>query len=204
MKRILILLVALAFAGTVSVPAQVTVEYGALGNSIRDPDGTGADSGQLVRLGTFPTNFDFSANQTFASLDAAFTQFDTTTIAGGLGTTEGQFFDSVVLTNSAFFGKLLYVWVLNTTAAVDPTAWLILTSTDPNWVTPTAGPEFTAIDTSDPGVFVPIGALGTSLANATSPNMKDWQLVAVPEPSTYALLAAGCAAAVAMRVRRRR
>jgi hypothetical protein len=204
MKRILTLLVALAIAGTVSVPAQVTVEYGALGNSIRDPDGSGADSGQLVRLGTFPTNFDFSANQTFSSLDAAFTQFDTTTIAGGAGTTEGQFFDSVVLTNSAFFGKLLYVWVLNTPTASNPTAWLILTSTDPNWVTPTAGPDFTAIDTSDPGVFVPFGALGGSLANITSPNGKDWQIIAVPEPSTYALLVLGSAAALVARRRRRR
>jgi hypothetical protein len=203
MKRILILLAALVIAGAGSLPAQVTVEYGALGNSILNPDGSGADPGQLVRLGTFPSGFDFSANQTFASLDAAFTQFDTTTIAGAPGTSEGQFFDSIVLTNSAFLGKLLYVWVLDTATASSPAAWLILTSTDPNWVTPTAGPDFTAIDTSDPGVFVPLGALGAPVANAISPNGKDWQLVAVPEPSTYALLVLGATAAVVMRRRRR-
>lgn len=203
MRRIFLLLAALAIVGTIPARAQVTVEYGALGNNILNPDGTAADPGQLVRLGTFPTNFDFSANQTFASLDAAFTQFETTTIAGASDTTEGQFFDSVVLTNSAFFNKLLYVWVLNTTTASDPTAWLILTSTDPNWVTPPAGPEFTTIDTSDPGVFVPVGAFGTAITNSLSPNGVDWQLVAVPEPSTYALVAVGSAAVLIARRRRR-
>ncbi len=209
MKRFLSPLLLLLVCGSLCLSvspanAQVTIEYSALGNNIRDTDGTTADAGELVRLGLFPSSFDFAANQTFSSLNSAFTQIDTTTIAGASGTSSGEFFDTATTLDPNFLNKQLYLWILNTSTASNPTAWVILTN--PNWVTPAAGPDTEFLDTSDVGTFIPAGALGIAVApiKPTAANGVDWQMTAVPEPSTYALIAFGLAGLAFARRKRSR
>ena len=186
-----------------SACAQITIEYSALGNNIRDPDGTLADDGQLVRLGFWAPGFDFVVNDTFSELNGSFTQVDTTTTTNI--TSDGEFFGEEITSNSAYLDKQLYIWILNTATAVDPSAWVILTNSA--WRTPGAGPNTLNLDTSDAGTFVPTGALGEAFTpplKATSQNGVDWQIEAIPEPSTYALIAVGTAALLAVRRRRTR
>jgi hypothetical protein len=189
--------------------AQETVEYSALGDNIRDPNGSLAAPGEAVLLGTFAPGFNFSANQTFSSLSGAFTQFDSTTIgAAGSGTSSGQFFKDALLTNTAFNGNQLYVWVLNSSTPASATAWVILTNNSSTWKVPTTAGDFTAIDMSDVGTFIPSGAFGigqTSSINNPAGNQTDWKMTAaIPEPSTFALMIAGGVGFLALRSRGRR
>jgi hypothetical protein len=191
-----------------SAHAQVTIEYSAAGDNIRNPDGSLAPVGEAVLLGTFPTGFDFSANQTFSSLSAAFTQFDSTTIGNG-GFLAGQFDKSVVLNNPAFNNKQLYIWVFNNATPSSATAWAIVTNTASTWVVPPTAGDFTAIDASDIGVFVPVGAFGVgvpSSINNPGGNQTDWMMTmtAIPEPSSLALLGIGLGLIPLATLRRRR
>ena len=183
--------------------AQITIEYSALGNNIRDPDGTLADDGQLVRLGFWAPGFDFVVNDTFSELNGSFTQVDSTTTTQI--TSDGEFFGDEITSNNAYLDKQLYIWILNTATATDPSAWVILTN--PAWRTPASGPNTLSLDTSDAGTFIPMGALGEAFTppfKETSQNGVDWQIEAIPEPSTYALIAVGSAALLAVRRRRTR
>jgi len=179
------------------------VEFDALGDRILETDGL-PHAGDTVRLGVFPTNFDFSANQTFSSLDAAFTQVGGTS---GMTTTinTGQFSGNAVQTTSGLEGMQLYVWVLNPTN----TAWVIVTNTsDPDWKVPADG-GFNVIDTSDIGTFVPVGAFGIGVFNNADPagtNMTDWKMTTmpIPEPSTFGLIGVGALGMLALRRRIKR
>jgi hypothetical protein len=202
MKKQILLVVAACLGFGASGFAQVVenIEFDALANKILNPNGSTAADGDIVRLGLFPTGFNFSANQTFSSLDAAFTQLGTTSTIGG------QFTNDIVNTTSGFEGRELYIWVLNSSTPATANAWVILTDTaDTNWKVPNDGAN-TIIDAGDPAVFVPIGALGISVPNANSPNGKDWEmqsLAAVPEPSTYASTLLGLSGFALVSLRRR-
>jgi hypothetical protein len=161
----------------------------------RNPNGSLAPVGEAVLLGTFTAGFDFTANKTFSSLSAAFTQFDSTTIGTG-GVLAGQFVKDVVLNNAAFNNKQLYMWVFNNATPSSATAWAIVTNLSSAWTVPPTAGDFTAIDGSDIGTFIPTGAAGTgvpSSINNPGGNQTDWEmtLASVPEPSSIALAALG-------------
>jgi hypothetical protein len=194
---------AILVCGVIGVRGQATVEYSALGDNIRNPDGSLAPVGEAVRFGFFPSGFNFGANQTFSSLNSSFTQLDSTTINAGAG-----HFDDTGL--QTLVGQQFYIWALNSTPATlsSATGWVILTN--PNWVLTSAQLGDTGFfDTSDVGTVVPTGALGhgiTSTINNPAGNQTDWvmDLAAVPEPSSVALAAIGLVAVGAVRRLRKR
>ena len=190
--------------------AQVTVDYSATVDSILDTNGSLAPIGDAVLLGNFPSGFDFSTHQTYASLTASggFTQFDSTTISS-----PGKFADEVIFqTGSPALGKQLYIWILNNPDPTQATAWVILTNNDTTsqWFVPNAPPDFVSPDTSDIGVVIPSGAFGVGVFNAAEPNgtnKTDWKMTsmaAIPEPSTYALIGLGALGMVGLRRRIKR
>lgn len=199
MTKFFSLAAAMLVLGAVSLRAQATVEYSALGDNIRIDTTTLAPTGDAVLFGYFPSGFDFSANQTFSSLSAAFVQLDSTTISPA----PGHFDDSGLQTKT---NQEFYIWAFNNPTPSSASAWLIVTN--PSWTLPTAQAGDTGtFDTSDVGTFVPNGAQGfgiTSSINNPAGNQTDWVMgtpTVVPEPSTYALL--GCAAGVILLVRTR-
>lgn len=193
-----------------SAHAQEQVEYGATADHILNPDGNTAADGDAVLLGTWAPGFDFTANNTFSSLSAAFTQFDTTTLGTGGFVNTGQFIKDVVLTNPTFNGKQLYIWVFNNANPMNANAWAIVTNNTTAWTVPTTAGDFTAIDMSDNGAFVPPGALGVAVFNASNPgaggvlSQNDWKMTMVPEPSTYMLLGMGAVGMLTLRRRLKR
>ncbi len=189
---------------TLSAQAQVTVEYSALADYVLNPSLTKAATGDAVLMGTFAPGFNFAANQTFTSLSAAFTQFDSTTV-GANSTGPGQFDNTVSLTNAAFYNKQIYIWVLNSATPSSATAWAILTNNSATWVTPATPPLSTAVDLSDPGTFVPLGANGMAIMPSMftgAPNNTDWEMTVVPEPSTLAFAGIAVLALAARQLRR--
>ncbi len=211
MKRPYSLFTFVAIAVTISlvasVRAQEQVEYGALADHVLDSSGAFAPDGDAVLLGTWAPGFDFSTNQTFSSLSTNFTQFDSTTIGAGGINSMGQFITDALLTNTNFNGKQLYIWVLNSSTPASATSWVIVTNNSSAWTVPTTPGDFTAIDMSDPGTFIPAGAFGVSVFDAANPsgtNMTDWKMTnfsAIPEPSTCALMLAGAVGLLALRRR---
>ena len=176
-----------------SAAQAASIDYGSVGNVILNPDGVSPSlTGNAVRVGTFAPGFDFSLNSTnFAATNSAFTEYDNTVIGSG-GAPVGQFFDTTPFL-SGITGVRIFVWVFDSPNPAAATAWAIVTSNDGNWVGPADGPNSTSVDTSDAGVFIPMGALGQRVPAPplTTANGFNIQMIAVPEPSTYAMLAVG-------------
>ncbi len=182
-----------------------SIDYGALGNFVENPNGTPSNLGNYVRVGTFATGFNFSLNSTnFAATNAAFTEYDNTVIGSGV-TPPGEFFDTTPFL-SGISGVRIYVWVFNSPNPAAATAWAIVTSNDGNWFGPADGPNSTSVDLSDPGVFIPTGALGQRVPTALGFVGFDIRMTTtpVPEPSTYAMIAVGLLGFGGVMLRRRR
>src|SRR5450432_4453269 len=86
----------LTLASTARLNA-VSVDYAAAGNFVEKAGSTGNTSpnylpaGNLVRLGTFTSGYNFSLNSTnFAATNLAFTEYDNTVIGAG-GAPTGEF-----------------------------------------------------------------------------------------------------------------
>ena len=177
--RIWVLGALLTFAAAATVTAQ-QVDYGSVGNRIREPDLSPAEPGDLVRLGTFAEGFDFAAHASnFEGTNSAFTEFDRTTIGAADGSGPGQFYDSG-LVPPAFKDRQLYIWIADAPTAGSASAWVIITAT--NWRVPAEGDVLIA-DSSESAAVVARGALGTTTANSNSPNQVDFVMQPASSPS---------------------
>ncbi len=194
--------------------AQVNNGNAAIGNGVGLLNGTLDPVGSLIRIGTFTG---LNATQIRAlqfnptALNAAFTEFGITTIGAGnpFGTnppTAGYWSASTInnTTATAFVGQQIYYWIFNASTLATSTQYGVFTAPgNTNWVFPAdvPTPGITTTDLSNvPNTTagIVIGSFGTGSAFG----FPEYNLAAVPEPSTYALALVGVGTLVAF-VRRK-
>ena len=107
-------------------------------------------------------------------------------------TTFTQYSGTANLTNNATpftSGSQAYVWGYNTQTIASGTEWILLTNS--SWTYPTAGNVPTVNwDASDVGTVAVVGFISSAtVGTGADPYLQTAAISAVPEPSTYALLA---------------
>jgi len=193
-------LVAFLIAGISAARAQTTINFTSPLSEIgKDSTGTVLDTSYTFALGSFgsftPSSSnvgDWASNFTVlgsTTWDTGFTQYSGT---GNLTNNNSPFTTS----NQGF------VWGYNTQTIGASTEWILLTNT--NWTFPTVGSSPTVNWTSnDAGTYAALGTLNNPDGASADPYLQTANLSAVPEPSTYALVA-GVACLGYMMARRRR
>ena len=179
-----ILLAGLVIASAISLRAQTTINFTSQAFEIgKTSTGTALDTSYTFALGSFGSFVPDSSNiadwaSNFTTLgsttwDEVFTQYSGT---GNLVNNNAPFTTS----NQGF------IWGYNTQVIGAATEWILLTNA--NWTFPTAGSQPTVDWTStDGGTYAALGVLN---ALSADPYLQTANLLsAVPEPSTYALLA---------------
>lgn len=195
MKKVALILSLLAGA---SVQAQtVTLTYQDRTNSRPvDASNNFLANGSLVKVGTFTTGFDFTANATnLTALTAAFTQLDSTVI-----TTESSRIGVINKANvpiavDLISGKQLYYWIFNAATELTASQHGIFTNNAATWIggdgSPTGASNSLTLGTA--GLIAKVGStvINPNIASNTVTTGQLTALAAVPEPSTYALMGLG-------------
>jgi hypothetical protein len=196
------------------------VFWGADSNGFDSANGNDVAVGSLVRIGTFNlSDADIAQNaQNIPFLEAAFTEFGSTTIGNG-GNAAGHFqaqTSNNTATANTLAGAQIYVWAFSSgtvAGSMEHGIFYMPKATDVDWQFPIQQPipGNTQIEMSDltdgaqtalrAEARVLIGAFGPGTSGTTGkPN---FTLQAVPEPSSFVLLAT-MATGVFGFVRRRR
>lgn len=178
------LLIGTLVAGALGLQAQTSINFTSPAFEIgKDSTGALLDSSYTFALGSFGAFTPNASNvadwaSNFTALnsiawDEAFTQYSQT---------------GTIPNNNAPFttSDQGFVWGYNTQAIGPTTEWILITNA--SWTFPIAGSPPTVDWTStDVGTFAALGVLNTMGAN---PYLQTYNLYsAVPEPSTYALMA---------------
>lgn len=200
----------LALALTTSLTAaswSATLNFDSTASLWEDSSGTLLVDGSLVRLGFFDTSgaFDFAfigtaAFDTFAEVDAFFTEYGTSVTSSPV--TAG--FQLGGVGSSSDTGNQLFYWGFNAATGAAATEWAIVTNSNAAFFVPTDPlPGSTSIDLGlAPGTrSVLFGSESTNLGFGGWALNIQTELVVVPEPSTYAMMALGL---VVLLVARRR
>lgn len=179
-------LVGLIIAGISSAHAQTTINFTSPAFEIgKDSSGTALDSSYTFALGSFGAFTPSSSNvEDWAS---NFNVLGSTTWGGftqysGTGNLTDN--DSPFTTSDQGF-----VWGYNTQTIGASTEWILITNS--SWIFPTVGSSPTVDWTSsDVGTYAALGTITNDLGTGNAdPYLQTASLAAVPEPSTYALLA---------------
>ena len=222
MKK-LFLVAAAVLAFGVNLKAE-SIDWSALGSTtpLHLSAGAAVPAGSIAYVGQFPAGFNFTTNNTLNSLLQNFTILDQVFVgqdeAGGGSVAAGSFYGTIsgnpiAGTNafsgspaSAVVGQPLFVWVFNAATPAAATQWGIVSNSSGSWNFTSGAVATNFLDISDSGTFVPAGALGSLVFNATD-GVNELFLgdaAVIPEPSTYALGVAGLATLLAFRRRNRK
>ena len=201
MKKVALTLSLLA---TVSVQAQtVSLSYQDRTNSRPvDSSNNFLPNGSLVRIGTFTSGFDFTANAfNLTALNNAFTLFDSTTTITE-GSSPNFRVGSINKTNvpiavDLISGKQLYYWIFNASSEALATEHGIFTNlTASNWIggdgSPTGASNSLTLSSATSGGTL-VARIGSTIVNPniSGNTITTGKLAAIPEPSTYALMGLG-------------
>lgn len=183
--RPLFIVVGLLLAGVASLQAQTTINFTSpIGEIGKTSTGSDLDASFTFAIGSFGNFTPDSSN--VADWASNFT------VLGSVNWTEGLFSQysgtGNLLNNNAPFttSNQGFIWGYNTQVIGASTEWILLTNA--SWTFPTSGSQPTVDWTStDVGTYAALGVLNTL---SSDPYLQTANLLsAVPEPSTYALLA---------------
>jgi len=184
MKKSFLLKIITAFLLSSVMQAEVGINIIANSGSGRylDANGSALADGSLLRFGALDiTSYDALSSTeklSFSAVDNLFTELGTVTASSGefMSLNENTYTVPVSGVNS---GDKLSVWVFNAGVATSASEWGIFSSTNVQWNMPT-DPNTSTISTSTIDNIIAGGSLGSGPTEYT--------LIAVPEPSTIALL----------------
>jgi hypothetical protein len=169
---------------------------------VMDSSIVAVSDGNYVKLGFFNAGFNVMANgDDLSALSAAWNEFGFTTIRNLFGQS-GRFAGTQSGNNPLFDGEHMWLWIFKTVGDTAPVPDMsnvieygVFSSATPSWIFPATGtlpPGNTASINSSEVDQVAFGSF--------DPNHL---ILAVPEPSTFSLIAFGLGPLLVLRLRRR-